>query len=141
VILIKLHENHKNHRKGHVSTNNNKRMTIWRCDSNSEGVCFTEMAREPARQDIKTLGPVIAVPVVKHGSGKKNQILPAGVLFKKSCCGGVKKGNEMKCSYPGYDFSPANGWLYSTYRWPVLYQAEAVSLKWRDGVKYRMNEI
>lgn len=38
-------------------------------------------------------------------------------------------------------FLPVTGWLYSTYRWPVLYQAEAVSLKWRDGVKYRMNEI
>jgi hypothetical protein len=31
-------------------------MTGWRCDSNPEGVCFTEMVREPARQDIKTLG-------------------------------------------------------------------------------------
>jgi hypothetical protein len=47
----------------------------------------------------------------------------------------------MKCSYPGYCISPVNGWLYSTYRWPVLYQAEAILLKWRDGVKYRINEI
>jgi hypothetical protein len=54
-------------------------------------VCFTEMAREPARQDTKPRVPVIVVPVVKHRSGKKKQILPAGVLFKKSCCGGVKK--------------------------------------------------
>jgi hypothetical protein len=92
VILIKLHENHKNHRKGHVSTNNDKRMTGWRCDSNPEGVCFTEMAREPLRQDTKPWVPVIAVTVVKFRSGKKKQILPAGVPFKKSCCGGGKKG-------------------------------------------------
>jgi hypothetical protein len=75
------------------------------------------MAREPALQDTNPQVPVIAVPVVKLRSGKKKQILPAGVPFKKSCCSGVIKGNEMKCSYPGNGFSPANGWLYSTYRW------------------------
>jgi hypothetical protein len=58
------------------------------------------MAREPARQDTKPRVPVIAVPVAKLRSGKKKQILPAGVSFKKSCCGGVIKGNEMKCKYP-----------------------------------------
>ncbi|MEE4287711.1 MAG: hypothetical protein V2I31_16280 [Mariniphaga sp.] len=42
----------------------------------------------------------------------------------------------MEYSYPVYGFSPVAGWLYSTYRWPVLYLVEAVSLKWRDGVKY-----
>jgi len=67
-------------------------MTGWRCDSNPEGVCFTEMAREPLRQDTKPWVPVIAVTVVKFRSGKKKQILPAGVPFKKSCCGGGKKG-------------------------------------------------
>jgi hypothetical protein len=100
VILIKLHENPKNHRKGHVPTNNDKRMTGWRCDSNIEGVYFTKMAREPDRQDTKPRVPVIAVTVAKHRSGKKKQILLAGVPFKKSCCGGIIKGNEMKCKYP-----------------------------------------
>jgi len=40
---------------------------------------------------LKRWASVIAVPVVKSSSGKKKQILPAGVPFKKSCCGGVKK--------------------------------------------------
>jgi hypothetical protein len=38
------------------------------------------------------MAPVIAVTVAKSRSGKKKQILPAGVPFKKSCCGGGKKG-------------------------------------------------
>jgi hypothetical protein len=58
------------------------------------------MAREPARQDTKPRVLVIAVTVVKSRSGKKKQILLAGVPFKKSYCGGIIKGNEMKCKYP-----------------------------------------
>jgi len=52
-------------------------------------VYFFEIAREPARKDTNPQVPVIAVPVVKLRSGKKKQIFPAGVPFKKSCCGGV----------------------------------------------------
>jgi hypothetical protein len=39
---------------------------------------------------------MIAVPVVKPGPGKRNRYFRQGFRLKKSCCGGVIKGNEMK---------------------------------------------
>ena len=49
---------------------------------------FTEMDREPIRQDTKPRVLVIAVPVVKLRSGKKKQILPAGFRLKNPVVAG-----------------------------------------------------
>jgi hypothetical protein len=93
VILIKLHENHKNHRKGHVSIHNNKRMTGWRCDSNSEGVYFIEMVREPVRQDAKTGGTRDFCNRCKNkGPGKRNRYFRLGFRLKNPVAVGLKKG-------------------------------------------------
>jgi hypothetical protein len=67
-------------------------MTGWRSDSNSEGVCFTEMVREPARQDIKTLGTRDCCNGCKNTvPGKRNRYFRLGFRLKNSVAVGLKK--------------------------------------------------
>ena len=72
-------------------------MTGCRLNSNSKGVYFTEMDREPDRQDTKPWVTVIIEQVAGTRSAEKKSILPADELRSKILLRWVNTGNGVFC--------------------------------------------
>jgi hypothetical protein len=63
-------------------------------DSNSEGGYFTEMAREPVRQDTKPVGARDYLTGCRHQVRGKEKYYRLNFVVK-SCFEGLTKGSEM----------------------------------------------